>query len=52
MEVVGGEAAIRNLKSKVHKLDQETLKQRAMLYSMGFGIQQLERKIRRMEVAT
>ncbi|KAJ3323692.1 Coiled-coil domain-containing protein 39 [Boothiomyces sp. JEL0866] len=48
-EIVGGEAANRNLKSKIHKLDHDTLKQRAMLYSMEFGIQQLERKIRRME---
>ncbi|KAJ2999895.1 Coiled-coil domain-containing protein 39 [Globomyces sp. JEL0801] len=43
------EAAIRNLKSKIHKLDQDTLKQRAMLYSMEYGVQQLERKIRRLE---
>ncbi|KAJ3260491.1 Coiled-coil domain-containing protein 39 [Boothiomyces macroporosus] len=48
-EIVGGEAANRNLKSKIHKLDHDTLKQRAMLYSMEFGIQQLERKIRRLE---
>ncbi|KAJ3274245.1 Coiled-coil domain-containing protein 39 [Terramyces sp. JEL0728] len=48
-EIVGGEAASRNLKSKIHKLDHDTLKQRAMLYSMEFGIQQLERKIRRLE---
>jgi UDP-glucose:O-linked fucose beta-1,3-glucosyltransferase len=48
-EIVGGEAASRNLKSKIYKLDQDTLKQRAMLYSMGYNIQQLERKIRRLE---
>ncbi|KAI8902852.1 hypothetical protein BC833DRAFT_571828 [Globomyces pollinis-pini] len=48
-EIIGGEAAIRNLKSKIHKLDQDTLKQRAMLYSMEYGVQQLERKIRRLE---
>lgn len=48
-EIIGGEAACRNLKSKIHKIDQEALKQRAMLYSMEFGVQQLERKIRRME---
>lgn len=49
-EIVGGEAANRNLKSKIYKIDQEALKQRAMLYSMEFNVQQLERKIRRMEV--
>ncbi len=49
-EIIGGEAACRNMKSKMHKIDQEALKQRAMIYSMEFGVQQLERKIRRMEV--
>jgi UDP-glucose:O-linked fucose beta-1,3-glucosyltransferase len=49
-EIVGGEAADRNLQSKINKLDQDALKQRAMLYTMGFGVQQLERKIRRLEV--
>jgi UDP-glucose:O-linked fucose beta-1,3-glucosyltransferase len=48
-EIEGGEAANRNLKSKINTLDQDALKQRAMLYSMGFGVQQLERKIRRCE---
>jgi coiled-coil domain-containing protein 39 len=48
-EILGGEAANRNMKSKIYKLDQDTLKQRTMLYSMGYNIQQLERKIRRLE---
>ncbi len=48
-EIVGGEAACRNLKSKINKIDQEALKQRSMLYNMEFSVQQLERKIRRLE---
>ncbi|KAL2918440.1 hypothetical protein HK105_201841 [Polyrhizophydium stewartii] len=48
-EILGGEAALRNLKTKINKLDQEALKQRAMLYTMEFQIQQLERKLRRAQ---
>ncbi|KAJ3177443.1 Coiled-coil domain-containing protein 39 [Geranomyces variabilis] len=48
-EITGGEAALRNLKSKVHRLDQEALKQQAMLYAQEFQIQQLERKLRRAQ---
>ncbi|KAJ3023472.1 Coiled-coil domain-containing protein 39 [Thoreauomyces humboldtii] len=47
--LTGGEAALRNLKSKVHRLDQEALKQQAMLYAQEFQIQQLERKLRRAQ---
>ncbi|KAJ3193569.1 Coiled-coil domain-containing protein 39 [Irineochytrium annulatum] len=46
-EITGGEAAIRNLKTTIHRLDQEALKQQALLYAQEFNIQQLERKVRR-----
>ena len=48
-EILGGEAASKNLKAKIHQLDQESLKQRAMLYTMDFQVQQLERKLRRAQ---
>eukprot|EP00842_Homolaphlyctis_polyrhiza_P005206 jgi/Hompol1/5687/HPOL_004624-RA len=50
-EIMGGEAALRNLKTKINRLDQEALKQRAMLYTMEFQIQQLERKLRRAQAS-
>ncbi|KAJ3295187.1 Coiled-coil domain-containing protein 39 [Borealophlyctis nickersoniae] len=48
-EIAGGEAALKNLKSKIHRLDQEALKQQALLYAQEFQIQQLERKVRRAQ---
>ncbi|KAJ3041458.1 Coiled-coil domain-containing protein 39, partial [Rhizophlyctis rosea] len=48
-ELTGGEAALKNLKSKIHRLDQEALKQQALLYAQEFQIQQLERKVRRAQ---
>ncbi|KAJ3117225.1 Coiled-coil domain-containing protein 39 [Phlyctochytrium bullatum] len=48
-EITGGEAALKNLKSTIHRLDQETLKQQALLYAQEFQIQQLERKVRRAQ---
>lgn len=48
-EIFGGEAAKRNLKCKIVKIDQDSLKQRAMLYATEFNVQQVERKIRRLQ---
>jgi chromosome segregation ATPase len=48
-EIQGGEASIKNLSTKIQRLDQDALKQRAMIYAMEFNIQQLERKVRRAE---
>ncbi|KAI9094650.1 hypothetical protein DFS34DRAFT_628586 [Phlyctochytrium arcticum] len=48
-EIAGGEAALRNLKTKIQRLDQEALKQQALLYAQEFQIQQLERKLRRAQ---
>ncbi|KAH6565481.1 hypothetical protein BASA62_007223 [Batrachochytrium salamandrivorans] len=48
-EIIGGEAATRNLKTKINKLDQDALRQRAVLYTIEFQIQQLERKLRRAQ---
>jgi coiled-coil domain-containing protein 39 len=49
-DIAGGEAASKNLQSKINKADQEAIKQKHILYTMEFAVQQLERKIRRQEV--
>ncbi|KAL3896675.1 MAG: hypothetical protein SGCHY_003920 [Lobulomycetales sp.] len=48
-EITGGEASSKTLRSKISKLDQEALKQQALLYNQEFQIQQLERKVRRAQ---
>ncbi len=48
-EIIGGQASIRNMKSKVQRLDQESIKQKSMIYAIEFNIQQMERKLRRAE---
>ncbi|XP_065841210.1 coiled-coil domain-containing protein 39-like [Oscarella lobularis] len=48
-EVQGNQAAIRNLNSKLNKVDQESLKQQELIYSQDFQLQQLERKILRLQ---
>ncbi|KAJ3398649.1 hypothetical protein CcCBS67573_g04288 [Chytriomyces confervae] len=48
-EIAGSEATLKNLSSTVHRLDQDALKQQALLYAQEFQIQQLERKVRRAQ---
>ncbi|KAJ7376952.1 Coiled-coil domain-containing protein 39, partial [Desmophyllum pertusum] len=48
-EIQGARAASRNLSSKLHKLDQESLKQQEIIYMQDFQLQQLERRITRMQ---
>lgn len=48
-EIQGARAASRNLSSKLHKLDQESLKQQEIIYMQDFQLQQLERRISRMQ---
>ncbi|KAJ3076829.1 Coiled-coil domain-containing protein 39 [Podochytrium sp. JEL0797] len=48
-EITGSEATLKNLNSTIHKLDQDALKQQALLYAQEFQIQQLERKVRRAQ---
>ncbi|KAK2573594.1 Coiled-coil domain-containing protein 39 [Acropora cervicornis] len=48
-EIQGSRAASRNLSSKLHKLDQESLKQQEIIYMQDFQLQQLERRISRMQ---
>ncbi|XP_076453930.1 coiled-coil domain-containing protein 39-like [Babylonia areolata] len=47
--IQGSHAAIRNLNSKINRLDHDSLKQQEILYSQEFAIQQLERRIGRMQ---
>ncbi|TPX48506.1 hypothetical protein SeMB42_g02055 [Synchytrium endobioticum] len=47
--IVGNEATVKNLKAKVHRLDQEALKQQSLLYAQEFAIQQLEHRVRRLQ---
>lgn len=46
---MGSQAAIRNLKSKIAKLDTDSLKQQEIIYNQDFAVQQLERRINRMQ---
>lgn len=41
---------MRNLNSKITRLDEDALKQQEVLYNQDFTIQQLERRIGRMQV--
>ncbi|XP_070537855.1 coiled-coil domain-containing protein 39-like [Ptychodera flava] len=48
-EIQGSRAASRNLSSRINKLDHDSLKQLEIIYNQDFQIQQLERKISRMQ---
>lgn len=48
-QIQGSHAAIRNLDSKIRKLDHDSLKQQEIVYNQDFAIQQLERRISRMQ---
>lgn len=45
----GSQAAVKNLNSKVGKLDTDSLKQQEIIYNQDFAIQQLERRINRLK---
>lgn len=48
-EIQGSRAASRNLSSRINKLDHDSLKQQEIIYNQDFTIQQLERKIARLQ---
>jgi len=48
-EIQGSRAAARNLNSKIYKLDHDSLKQQEIVYNQDFAIQQVERRINRMQ---
>jgi len=46
-EISGAQAAGKNLSTKIHQLDQDSLRQQELIYNAEFQIQQLERKVAR-----
>merc|ERR1712106_1251117 len=49
MEIHGGKTGIKNLSSRMKKLDQESIKSQEIIYNQDFNIAQLERRIARMQ---
>ncbi|NXE09249.1 CCD39 protein, partial [Lophotis ruficrista] len=48
-EIDGSRISLKNLKSRLHKLDADALKQQELLYNQDFYIQQLQRRLSRLE---
>lgn len=48
-EIQGSQSRAKNLQSKIQEFDKETQKQMELLYNSNFQIQQMERKISRIE---
>ncbi|XP_038050649.1 coiled-coil domain-containing protein 39-like [Patiria miniata] len=48
-EIQGSRAASRNLSSRINKLDHDSLKQQEIIYNQDFTVQQLERRIARIQ---
>ncbi|NXO72786.1 CCD39 protein, partial [Phainopepla nitens] len=48
-EIEGGQKSLKNLKSRLHKLDTDLLKQQELIYNQDFYIQQVQRRLSRLE---
>ncbi|KAI9221363.1 hypothetical protein BC828DRAFT_381204 [Blastocladiella britannica] len=48
-EILGAAAALRNLASKIAKLDADSIGQRSLIYNQEYALQQLERKVKRAQ---
>ncbi|NWX27721.1 CCD39 protein, partial [Notiomystis cincta] len=48
-EIEGGQKSIKNLRTRLHKLDADLLKQQEFIYSQDFYIQQTQRRLSRLE---
>ncbi|NWT50672.1 CCD39 protein, partial [Erythrocercus mccallii] len=48
-EIEGGQKLLKNLKSRLHKLDTDLLKQQELIYNQDFYIQQIQRRLSRLE---
>ncbi|XP_051873299.1 coiled-coil domain-containing protein 39-like isoform X2 [Pristis pectinata] len=48
-QISGNKATLRNLNSRIDKLDHESIKQQEVIYSQDFQIQQLERRLAKLE---
>ncbi|NWW75147.1 CCD39 protein, partial [Climacteris rufus] len=48
-EIEGGQKSLKNLKSRLRKLDADVLKQQELIYEQDFYIQQIQRRLSRLE---
>uniref|UniRef100_A0A8C5X1D0 Coiled-coil domain-containing protein 39 n=1 Tax=Malurus cyaneus samueli TaxID=2593467 RepID=A0A8C5X1D0_9PASS len=48
-EIEGGQKLLKNLKSRLRKLDADLLKQQELIYDQDFYIQQVQRRLSRLE---
>ncbi|XP_064928992.1 coiled-coil domain-containing protein 39 isoform X2 [Columba livia] len=48
-EIEGSRTSLKNLKSRLHRLDAEALKQQEHIYNQDFYIQQIQRRLSRLE---
>uniref|UniRef100_A0A8D0KZ11 Coiled-coil domain-containing protein 39 n=1 Tax=Strix occidentalis caurina TaxID=311401 RepID=A0A8D0KZ11_STROC len=48
-EIEGSRTSLKNLKSQLHRLDADVLKQQELLYNQDFYIQQVQRRLSRLE---
>ncbi|KFU99928.1 Coiled-coil domain-containing protein 39, partial [Tauraco erythrolophus] len=48
-EIEGSQTSLKNLKSRLHRLDADALKQQELIYNQDFYIQQIQRRLSRLE---
>ncbi|XP_009960534.1 PREDICTED: coiled-coil domain-containing protein 39, partial [Leptosomus discolor] len=48
-EIEGSRTSLKNLKSQLHRLDADALKQQELMYNQDFYIQQVQRRLSRLE---
>ncbi|XP_039930117.1 coiled-coil domain-containing protein 39 [Hirundo rustica] len=48
-EIEGGQKSLKNLKSRLRRLDTDLLKQQELIYNQDFYIQQIQRRLSRLE---
>ncbi|KAM6127511.1 LOW QUALITY PROTEIN: coiled-coil domain-containing protein 39 [Phoenicopterus ruber ruber] len=48
-EIEGSRMSLKNLKSRLHRLDADALKQQELIYNQDFYIQQVQRRLSRLE---
>ncbi|NXN41654.1 CCD39 protein, partial [Rhinoptilus africanus] len=49
VEIEGSQRSLKNLKSRLHRLDVDALKQQEFIYNQDFYIQQVQRRLSRLE---
>ncbi|KAM6257893.1 coiled-coil domain-containing protein 39 [Porphyrio hochstetteri] len=48
-EIEGSRTSLKNMKTRLHRLDADALKQQELIYNQDFYIQQLQRRLSRLE---